>query len=238
MSEARGEIAYGEQRITFSLRHADRQTLEIAVRPDGEVDVVAPLGTVYADIHARLVKRARWIAAQRAYFAQFDPRTPVRRFVGGETHLYLGRHYRLKISPADADNVRLMGGRFMIDVVGSASPERVGSLLADWYAAKADDRLAERLGECWTRFSSDRAAGVPPLRIRRMRARWGSMSEGGMLTLNVDLIRAPRECIDYVILHELCHLEYPDHGPGFRARLEHVLPDWRQRKHRLELTLS
>jgi len=238
MSEARGEITYGGQRIVFAVTHADRLTLEIAVLPDGSVGVVAPLGTVYEDVHARLVKHARWIAAQRTYFAQFNPRTPVRRFVGGETHLYMGRQYRLKVCSADADSVKLIGGRVVIHVVGLTSPERVGSLLADWYAAKANNRLAERLNECWKRFSSDRAADAPPLRIRRMRARWGSMSESGMLTLNVDLIRAPRECIDYVILHELCHLEHPDHGPGFRARLEEVLPDWRQRKHRLELTLS
>jgi hypothetical protein len=71
-----------------------------------------------------------------------------------------------------------------------------------------------------------------------MRKRWGSLSKGGMLTLNTDLIRAPRECIDYVIIHELCHLKYHDHGSEYYRLLERVMPDWEKRKHKLELALA
>ena len=71
-----------------------------------------------------------------------------------------------------------------------------------------------------------------------MRKRWGSLSANGMLTLNADLIRAPRECIDYVITHELSHLRYKNHGPEFYRFLDKVMPDWEKRKHKLEVTLA
>ncbi|MDP2181721.1 MAG: SprT family zinc-dependent metalloprotease [Actinomycetota bacterium] len=236
--EPRGDITYGGRRMGFEVFHADRQTLEIAVHPDGSVVVTAPLGSVYADIHERVAKRARWIAAQQAYFEQFSPRTPPRRFVSGESHLYLGRRYRLKVSSAETDGVKLVGGRFVVEVRGEVSPERVEMLLRRWYAEKAQERLSERFDACWGRFETRATRNRPQLRIRRLRSRWGSMSSSGILTLNVDLVRAPTECIDYVINHELCHLEHADHGPAFRALLEQVLPDWERRKHRLEMTMA
>jgi len=231
-------LEYRGQRIEFEVLHADRQTLEIAVHPDGAVVAIAPLGVTFEDVYDRLCKRVRWISSQVAYFRQFEPRTPVRQFVSGETHLYLGRQYRLRVLSAEQDSVKLVGGRFVVCVQGEPSSGAVQGLLGGWYARRAAVYLEERLDACWERFSAGSAAVRPRLRLRRMRTRWGSMSASGVLTLNRDLVRAPRECIDYVIFHEFCHLEYADHGPGFRARLELVLPDWEKRKHRLELTLA
>lgn len=237
MSHERGIIEYGGRLIAFSLRHADRATLQISVDPTGTVEVIAPIGTVYDDVRARVARRARWIAAQQEYFGQFSPRTPPRRYVSGETHLYLGRQYRLKVVVGVPESVRLIGGRFIVTASGTPSLERVETLFGAWYRAKAEERLRERAEACWAGFAR-RDSAPPQLRIRRMRTRWGSMSPGGVLTLNVDLVRAPRDCIDYVIVHELCHLEFPDHGTAFRARLEQALPDWERRKHRLELALA
>ncbi|MDZ4063704.1 MAG: SprT family zinc-dependent metalloprotease [Coriobacteriia bacterium] len=236
--ESRGQISYGAKRIAFEVLQSDRRTLEIAVNPDGTVVVVAPVGAVYEDVCARVVKRARWIARQQAYFEQFSPRTPVRRFVSGESHLYAGRRYRLRVSLADTDSVKMTGGRIEVRVSGEVSSERVEALTREWYSMRARERLTERFDECWERFGARCGTEKPRLRIRRLRSRWGSLSAAGALTLNIDLVRAPRDCVDYVIYHELCHLEHGDHGAAFRARLEQVLPDWERRKHRLEVTLA
>ena len=231
------ELAYGSRRIAYTLRHADRSTLAISVLPDGTVDVVAPLGTVLEDVQVRVSRRARWILGQQHYFEQFRPRTPERRYVSGETHLYLGRQYRLKVVCGERESVKLVAGRFLVDVTQSGEPGRVRAILEAWYREKARERLSERFEICWQLFSQHHV--VPPrMQVRRMRSRWGSLSPSGTLTLNLDLVRAPRDCIDYVILHELCHLEHADHGPGFQARLEQVMPDWQRRKHRLEMTLK
>lgn len=230
-------VHYGDAVIKFDLVRADRATLEIAVLPDGVVLVKAPPDAREDDVLARVARRARWILRQQRYFAQFQPRTPPRRYVGGETHLYLGRQYRLAVEKADEEGVRLVAGWFRVTTVESQqSPERVRLLLQGWYAEKARLRLAERFEDCWQRFPAG-GRPRPKLRLRRMRTRWGSLSSAATLSLHPDLVRAPRECIDYVIIHELCHLVHADHGREFRALLERLIPDWERRKHRLELSL-
>ncbi|MEW8307657.1 MAG: M48 family metallopeptidase, partial [gamma proteobacterium symbiont of Ctena orbiculata] len=97
-------------------------------------------------------------------------------------------------------------------------------------------KFTESLDRCSLQFQ--RMGYAPPaIHIGRMKTRWGSLSSRGLLTLNRDLIRAPRECIDYVVTHELCHLKHKDHSRAFYRLLEQVMPDWDKRKHRLELAL-
>ena len=237
MTSSRGSVAHGKENIEFSLLHADRKTLEIAVHPDQAVVIKAPFRINIEEIQKLVVRRAGWIIRQRAFFRQFDPRTPERRYVGGETHLYLGRRYRLKIGSGNRDAVKLAKGYFEIEVKGDISPEKIKSLLEKWYRDRAAGRFHESFDRCWPHFVGARHA-VPLIQIRRMRKRWGSLSANGRLTLNVDLIRAPRECIDYVIVHELSHLRYKNHGPEFYRFLDKVMPDWEKRKRRLELTLA
>lgn len=93
----------------------------------------------------------------------------------------------------------------------------------------------ERLGECMKRFKEHEA---PRLVIKRLEKRWGSLAPSGLLTLNLDLIRASADCIDYVIVHELCHLEQPYHDRAFIRLLSSKLDDWQARKRKLELRLS
>jgi len=89
----------------------------------------------------------------------------------------------------------------------------------------------------WQKFNG---LGIdqPKLSIKRMKTRWGSLSDKGTVTLNTDLIRAPKECIDYVVTHELCHLKYHDHSPEFYALLDSIIPGWKKVKDRLAVTLS
>lgn len=237
MSSSRCAIIYGKERIDFSLSHLDRKTLEIAVNPDQTVVVKAPLGIDDEAIRTRVARRAGWIIKQRTFFRQFEPRTPDRRYVGGETHLYLGRHYRLRIGRGNHDAVKLIKGFFEIQVNGNISSEKVKRLLEGWYREKASGRFAESLDLCWP-FFEKLSFTKPRLQIKHMRKRWGSLSANGMLTLNTDLIRAPRECIDYVIVHELSHLRYKNHGPEFYRFMDKLLPDWEKRKHKLEIALA
>lgn len=237
MSLSRRAMAYGKENIGFSLFHVDRKTLEIAVHPDQTVVVKAPLGIDDEVIRTRVARRAGWIVKKQSFFRQFEPRTPERRYVGGETHLYLGRHYRLKIIIGNRDAVKLTKGYFEIEVKGDVSSEKVKRLLEEWCRDRAADRFRESFDRCWPHFEKHSPA-KPRMQIKQMWKRWGSLSANGMLTLNADLIRAPRECIDYVIVHELSHLRHKDHGPAFFRFLDKVMPDWEKRKHRLEVTLS
>ena len=237
MSQFHGSFVYAKETVVFKVFYVDRKTMEIAVHPDGMVIVKAPVGTDFTKIRNRVVRRAGWIKRQLDYFRQFEPRTPGRSYLGGETHLYLGKQYRLKISSGDMNSVKLIRGHFYVEVKDNVTPDNVACLLDGWYAGKAADRFKDSFDRNWPCFEK-LSLTKPRIQIRRMQKRWGSLSKRGTLTLNSDLIRAPMECIDYVIIHELCHLHHHDHSPDFYRLLEKVVPDWEKRKHKLELTLS
>ena len=231
-----GTVTYGKETIQYTVLHVARKTLAIEVLPDAKVVIKAPLESTQEEVRRRVLKRARWIIKQQQYFRQFDPRTPERQFIGGETHLYLGKQYRLKVCVAGQDKVLLSRGYFVVETKAEYGPEETKSLMSGWYAEKAASTFHNRFNYCWLNFENMKLT-MPRLQVRRMKKRWGSLSRGGILTLNTDLIRAPRECIDYVITHELCHLKYHDHSPEFYRLLEKVMPDWEKRKHKLELAL-
>lgn len=231
-----GKIHFGKTSFAYNVLHVSRKTMEIAVHPNKRVVVKAPLGTLRDEIEGRLRRRARWVLRQIDYFQQFEPRTPVRRFVSGETHLYLGRQYRLKVVRADANQVKMTRGRVVVEIDEEILPELVAAYLEDWYRSRARQYFQECLERCAQDFIR-RGYELPRLQIKKMRTRWGSLSQNGTLTLNLSLMRAPRECIEYVITHELCHLKYDDHSAGFYKYLERLMPDWEKRKLRLELAL-
>ncbi len=235
MPQAKRFITYAGESIFFHLIYSQRKSLEIAVHPDASVVVKAPLGTDENFIAQRVYKRARWIRRQIFYFAQFEPRTPKRRFVGGESHLYLGKKYRLKIRRSETDSVLLQRGFFYVDSTDD-KPEHVAALLERWYRSRAEVHFPQVFEECWHHFQ-EKGVDKPILTIRKMKTRWGSLSGKGRITLNLELIKTPRECIEYVVIHELCHLLQPNHGTVFYNLLERTLPDWITRKHKLEMTL-
>lgn len=229
-------IVYGRKTIDFSLLHCDRKTMEITVYPDSSVIVKAPVHSDIALIEKKIMKRARWIFRQLNYFKQFNPKTPHRCYVNGETHLYLGKQYRLKLIKGESNSVKLSRGFFHITCQSEPMPEVVKKLLNQWYLEKAQLQFAESMERCWQKFLW-LGMEQPELSIRRMQKRWGSLSGKGIVTLNTELIKAPKECIDYVITHELCHLKYHHHSREFYKLLTSVISNWEKIKHKLELSM-
>jgi predicted metal-dependent hydrolase len=232
-----GSIEYSGHDIAYHAKFTVRKTLAISVHPNGEVEVVAPNGTSKTAIEERLRRRASWVLQQQRYFEQFQPRTPRRRYVGGETHLYLGRQYRLKITEGDIEAAKLKGGYFLVTTMVRSTSDDVGRLLAAWYRIHGDAKLKERFSVVTERYA--RVLKVKPsLAIRAMHRRWGSFSGKGRITLNPDLVRAPVPCIDYVIVHELAHGRHPNHSRAFFDLLSQMMPDWERRKVVLERMLA
>lgn len=229
-------VRCGSETIQYNLLFSARKTLEIAVYPDSNVVVKAPIGSNYEEVQSKVAKRSRWIRKQLMYFEQFEPKTPPRRYVGGETHLYLGRQYRLKIKTGTNEDVKLTRGYFFVTIRENETSNKVRQLMEEWYLTKATKQFAESLERCWERFKH-LPESKPAIRLLCMKKRWGSLSKNGTLTLNPNLIRAPKECIDYVVTHELCHLVHYDHTSAFYHLLDRVMPDWEKRKHKLELAL-
>lgn len=228
-------VATPSGELGFTLRRSRRRTLAVHVHPNGAVEVVAPMEVAEDAVDARVVARAGWIRRQQAFFEDLRPLTPPRRHVAGETHLHLGRRYRLRVEDG-REAVALSGGWIIVAVPGGG-PERVAAVLARWRRARAAERIATRLEEIADRLRVP-AKRRPRLVLRTMKTRWASLSASGVLSVNPDLIRAPMGCIEYVLVHELCHLDHPHHGPGFWRLLAQRTPDWRAQKLRLERTLA
>lgn len=229
------ELAYGTETIRYQVQWVStRRTLGIEVHPDQSVVVRAPLGCADDVIATRVKKRAAWISRQIADFQRYSPRTPQRQYVSGETHLYLGRQFRLRVAAGEPASVRMNRGQLMVTMPGKTDPDRVRMMLHRWYLDHARQVFGEVLNQCLPQF---RGQQRPRLIIRAMQSRWGSLSQAGSITLNANLIRAPRACIEYVVAHELCHLRYRDHDSNFFRLLGRVMPDWEQRKQQLEAAL-
>lgn len=229
-------VVFGQKTIDYCLYYCNRKTLEIAVHPDSIVVVKAPMNSDISMIENKINKRARWIVRQLNYFKQFTPKTPSRCYINGETHLYLGKQYRLKIIKGTEDSVKLSQGFFHITCQDEPTPEIVQKLLNRWYLEKASLQFNASMERCWPKFKKFDFL-KPSISIKRMQKRWGSLSGQGVVILNTDLIKAPKECIDYVVIHELCHLKYNDHSLDFYKLLDSAIPGWEKIKHKLELTM-
>jgi hypothetical protein len=226
------EVAFGARPIRFGFKRTARRTLAITVKPDTSVVVTAPGGVGMNAVKARVRRRAMWIRRQQEYFSRFLPKLPPRRYVSGETHRYLGRQYRLKVLAGPDEGAKLRGKFIWVETARKGDSGRVRRLVEAWYVLHARLRFARSLAECLARFHG--RVGTPHLRLRRMPKRWGSWTQRGVIYLNPELVLAPASCIDYVVTHELCHLVHAPHGQEFYELLRRVMPDWEERKDRLE----
>lgn len=229
----RQTLAYGSESIDFTLNFSPRRRLSITVEPDGSVIVKAPTSASLEAVLDRIRQKAGWIIRQRDHFAAFGPAMPPKRYVSGETHRYLGRQYRLKVIEGNSPSVKLVGRFFEIVALKKSDTKAVRRQLEAWYRRQAKRIFAEHASRC-LKSSYFRSLSVPRLLIRTMKRRWGSCTREGTILLNLALIQASPPCIDYVITHELCHLIHHHHDAAFYRLLERVLPDYRERKRRLE----
>ena len=229
------QFTYGDEQI--SLQRVDRpqaaKKIQIKVYPDGRVVVAAPKDSDDTEVLQAVRKRARWIYEQLRELREQNAHLLPRRYVSGESHLYLGKQHVLKVleAPEQKQGVKLLRGKLEVSV-RHRHPAKVKSLLDDWYKARAREVFERRLETILsqTLWVSER----PTFRTRVMQTRWGSCSPNGCLTLNPYLVKAPREYIDYVLLHELCHIAEHNHSERFYRLMSQVMPNWEATKFRLD----
>ena len=227
----------GCESIAIRLERDRHKSIRLRVKPDGTVLARAPHGVRQEDVLNWLATRAGWILERQAYFERLRAALPEPGYGPGAMQRFLGQEYALHISGHVRGSVRLDENGFHIQTRGEPGPAKVRALLDRWFHNQAAALFAQRLA-VW--FPVLRAhAGVtlpdnpPLLKVRAMRSRYGSCSQRGVITLNRHLIATPPDCIDYVLVHELCHLLHFGHGRDFYGLLEAILPDWRERKARL-----
>ena len=217
----------------------------IKVHPDQRVVATAPVDASDEVIHDAMMKRARWIWQNLQDFAKQQDHVLPKRYVSGETQFYLGRRYVLKVitnaETADVTNstVKLSRGKLNVGLSESDSEldaEKraflVKRLIDEWYKNKFRSISRERLEALI--YKASWVKNSPSIKLITMKKQWGSCSTRGNLILNPHLVKAPKECIDYVILHELCHIAEHNHSENFWRLLTQVMPNWKEVKARLD----
>lgn len=231
------EINYGNEIFTYQIIFSRRKTLAIIIHPDQTILVKAPMNSNLNKIQQKVNRKAVWIKNKIQYFEQFRPRTPLRQYVGGETHLYLGKPYRLKLFSGEKNHVSLQEDFLHVICKESLEASNVKKNLENWYRKQAKALFDKLMAHCWQQFNSSQEK-LPKLSVRKMKTRWGSLSLKTLtVTLNSELIKASRECIEYVIFHEFCHLQNRFHDKKFYRMLEQIMPDWEKYKIKLETSL-
>jgi predicted metal-dependent hydrolase len=226
-------VPYGSQNITFALEYSPRKTLAIEVHPDCSILVKAPTGETIEAISAKVSHRACWIAKQQRQFDRYAPLLPAPEYISGEGYRYLGRQYRLKLIEGSIDRIRLWQGRLEVITYPPFDSTRVERMISNWFRDRAFAIFQEQYKYCTQLVSVYGIDHLSGFELRSMSKRWGSCTPSGKIFLNPLLVRASKDCIDYVIIHELCHLRFPNHSTSFYKLLEIVLPDWSDRKARL-----
>jgi predicted metal-dependent hydrolase len=210
--------------IAYQVRRTGRRSKNISVRVhhDGTVRVGAPTWASRKEINRVVNLHAQWIAQQVAEARALAP-----RYDDGALHYFLGRRYPIAFeSPSGRDRAVFAGRRIVIET-DKRDAQHVRDLLRRWYRQEAGRLLALRIELVadlpWLK-------GVPNWRLRRMRSQWGSCTATADITLNTQLVKAPLELVDYVVLHEFAHIKHHDHGPGFERVMDRYMPDWRMRR--------
>ena len=230
----RDHIQYGATIIDYDIEFAQRKTLSICVNPDSSVCLKAPIDATLEQIQQKVHKRASWILKQKRFFESFGISTTKRQYISGESHLYLGRQYMLRVRESNVNAVHYQNNIIEIEC---RRKQDAGILLQTWYRQRANIKFQEYAQPIIEQFS---VYGVKPqgLSIKKMDKRWGYCTIDGHITLNPRLICAPRCCIEYVITHELCHLIYRSHNKEFYALLTKEMPHWEKWKNKLERIMS
>ncbi len=239
-------FVYGDEAVSYEVvrkpivqgtsEQKVRRKVTIKVHPNCEVVVTAPKDAEREDIHQAVMKRAKWVYDAFKEFRGHLEYVQPKQYVSGEMQFYLGRRYVLKIiEDADAlPSVKMTRGKLLITLTrfNEDKTAMVRALVKNWYKVRAERVFHERLSELLPQAKW--VEGTPSFRVLPMTKQWGSCSAKGSLMLNPHLIKAPKECIDYVILHELCHIAEHNHSEKFWRLLSSVMPNWKEVKTRLD----
>ncbi len=223
-------INFGSKKILYTLLYTNRKTLGITVNPEMEVIVKAPVNSAIELIQEKIRKRAPWIVKQQNFFLTFHPKPNLKKYVSGESHFYLGKQYRIEVIESTKNEVSYKGRFIQIQTKNKSNVEK---LLNDWYRIKAKqkfDEIATPIIEKFKKYT------VQPtgIYIQEMKTRWGSCTPNGKIILNPELIKTPKACIEYVIIHELCHLVHHNHNKKFFELQAKECPLWERWKGKLE----
>ena len=203
------------------VRTKRKKTASIEIK-DGLIRVLVPNSLTDKRVNTLLEERASWINKKIRLQAEM-PSYKAKEYVNGETFTYLGRNYRLKLVNTDTTATRLKNGYLEVPAQGEKA---IQASLTDWYTSHALAKLEEKTG----RYAKTLNVEPSSVTVKDYKSRWGSCSTSGDITYNWRIIMAPHRIVDYVVIHELCHLVEHNHSDKYWKQVESLVPDYRERR--------
>lgn len=227
------EFIFGSFVYCYDLIHQERKTLSLTVTPDMRICVKCPHDTAEERIEQFLKKKWFWLQKQLRFFGKHQRKAYAKEYVSGESFHYLGRQHQLIVKRGAEDKVSLLRGVLMVYTSKPLTNNKhVQKLVTEWFDEKRSKVFADRFEAMKKRFDYKH---MPTLAVRDMKKRWGSFANKEKIILHPKLIHVPKDCLDYVIVHELCHMRYKNHDKKFFVFLEEKYPKWEKVKERLEM---
>ncbi len=233
------QYTYQNRTLSYELKRTRRKNLAVYVYPGRRVQLRVPYAARQRHIEQYLQQSGAWIFAQLDQLdAEGAGEVEVTSFAQGSQHFLHGQPYALELHrAARPQRIVRVGNVLQVFSLNPEEPQRTQALLKSWYKTQAAPWFQQRLMHNWQAMA-EFDLPQPDLRLRWMKARWGSCSRRAVITLNVELIKYDTALLDYVITHELCHLREFNHSPRFYQMMDKAMPDWRHRKQALEAGLS
>lgn len=220
------EVVQGKGFQAEVIRTRRRKTAAIKVE-EGRVSVVVPKFATTPQVEELVTKKTRWIR-EKLLLQRIHQAPKPKEYVSGECFTYLGRNYRLRVESGSSGSASLKNGRLVVHVPPSVQKRDhyIRNALTQWYRTHADQKLREKVD----RYA--KIVGVHPtsVEIKTFKSQWGSCSVQGHVLFNWKIIIAPNWIVDYVVVHELCHLIEHNHSPQYWKCVERVFPDHRKCK--------
>ncbi len=216
------------QTTKITIIKKDVKNITLKVKPTCEVELVVPKRLDQEYIELFLEKKRLWIEKKLAFFR--SKLTPPKEYVNGENFEYLGKNYRLKVIEDHNEQVVLDRNVCYLFVKDKSDFQRKEKIIQKWYRTRAYELFWELIRQYQPIVKRE----VKSLRVKKMKTRWGSCNyHKAYINLNLELIKKPKESIEYVVFHELAHLIHPNHSKAFYNFLTTYMPDWKKRREKL-----
>ncbi len=219
---------YGTVAIQFQVIFRKRKSMTILVEAPDKVTAIVPIRTSQAVIMEKVQAKASWIIKKLEYFKNFQQSHIPKEFVDGESFLYMGEDYQLQVEQdisLGRPEVKLKQGRLYV-CTPTRDKKTIESALEGWYRQRAKEEIQERINYYKQKISKD----FNRVLIKDQKKRWGSCSSKGNLNFNWRIVMAPLTVMDYVIIHEMCHLVHLNHSKDFWNLVAEINPDYKNQK--------
>lgn len=222
------QIQYNSKTIEFQVEYRKRKTFEIRIFPPDKIRVRAPKRATEDQILQIVESKGKWITQKLFELKDIEYRKVNKEYINGESFMYLGKNYSLQLVEnieIKKPIVKLFQGKFYIET-NTKDQDQLRQALESWYRKKSLDNVIEKI-EYYKLYFNKKPRSI---RVKEQKKRWGSCNSRGDLMFNWRISMAPSNVLDYIVVHEMCHMVYFNHSKEFWSLVERIMPDYREQK--------